>query len=157
MLPGSNFTLKAIGDHGAVVKTFLDDDKDGKGHYQENVIGTGALSNAAIAATPGLEQIRMTTETFALDSFENLIFSIARFREYTGSYPERVTVVGFGMKKERFEELHAKAIRWPSRSYYRGHRRFAYIGIDDEGDNAEKYIHEVSSPRVSFLIKLVVC
>ncbi|KDN45066.1 hypothetical protein K437DRAFT_256721 [Tilletiaria anomala UBC 951] len=142
VLPGSSFTLKTIGDHEAIVKSFFDDDKDGAGHIDVNAIGSGAIQNEAIAAAPGLEQIRMTTETFALDSYENLLFSVARFREYTGAFPERITVVGFGMKKERFENLHAKAIRWPSRSYVLGHKRFAYIGIDDEGDKIEKYKHE---------------
>ena len=81
----------------------------------------------------------MTTENFALDSFENLIFSLARFREYTGTFPIRITVVGYGMKKSRFEELHAKAIRWPVKGYHSGQRRFHYVGIDDDGDVAEQY------------------
>ena len=29
---------------------------------------------------------RATTEPFALDSYQNLLFSIARFREYTGAF-----------------------------------------------------------------------
>ncbi len=137
--PGANFTLKAYSGRGAVVKSFLDNDQDGAGHADTNAIGAGAVNNAAVAARPGLEQVRMTTEAYAMDSFENLLFSVARFREYTGRYPDQITVVGYEMKKERFEELHVKAIRWPSRSYIRGHKRFAYVGIDDEGDNTEHY------------------
>ncbi|KAJ2346089.1 hypothetical protein GGF43_005063, partial [Coemansia sp. RSA 2618] len=38
---------------------------------------------------------RVATEEFARDSFENVLFSIARFRELTGNYPDRITVVGF--------------------------------------------------------------
>ncbi|KAJ8521192.1 hypothetical protein ONZ45_g2079 [Pleurotus djamor] len=38
---------------------------------------------------------RATTEDFALDSFQNLLFSVARFHEFTGRYPESITVVGF--------------------------------------------------------------
>lgn len=38
---------------------------------------------------------------------------MARFREVVGRYPERITVVGFGMKGARFGELHRRAIRWP--------------------------------------------
>eukprot|EP00536_Pseudo-nitzschia_multiseries_P016017 jgi/Psemu1/320953/estExt_fgenesh1_pm.C_10000004 len=66
---------------------------------------------------------RTTTEEFATDSFENLLFSIARFREVTGRYPEKITVVSFSFKHRRFETLHAPALRWPS-------DRFAYIGVD---------------------------
>lgn len=44
---------------------------------------------------------RATTEEYALDSYENLLFSMARFREVTGRWPDRVTVVGYGMKRKR--------------------------------------------------------
>lgn len=154
VLPGSNFTLKTTSGQGAVVKSFLDDDKDGQGHADVNAVGSGAVSNAAIAVAPGLEMVRMTTETFAMDSYENLLFSIARFREYTGKYPERITIVGYAMKKERFESLHAKAIRWPGWSYVRGKKRLAYVGIDDEGDNTEHYKQEVSRSEIFLQIEL---
>lgn len=81
--------------------------------------------------------LRTTSENFALDSFQNLLFSIARFHEVTGSYPTNITVVGFGMKKPRFQELHRKAIRWPE-------ERFEYVGIDVEGDTSLAYAGEVS-------------
>jgi hypothetical protein len=102
-------------------------------------VGAGAQANAGVAAAKGLQGVRMTTENFALDSFENLIFSLARFREFTGKYPLRITVVGYGMKEARFEELHAKAIRWPVKGYYSNQRQFHYVGIDDEGDNQDQY------------------
>jgi len=66
---------------------------------------------------------RTTTEEFATDSFENLMFSIARFREVTGNYPKKITVVSFSFKQRRFETLHAPALRWPA-------DRFAYVGVD---------------------------
>jgi len=66
---------------------------------------------------------RTTTEEFATDSFENLMFSIARFHEVTGRYPKKITVVSFSFKMRRFKTLHAPALRWPS-------NRFAYIGVD---------------------------
>lgn len=69
----------------------------------------------------------MTTENHALDSFQNLLFSIARFHEYTGRYPEKITVVGYQMKRQRFVDLHRAAIRWPR-------DKFEYIGIDPEGE-----------------------
>ncbi|TCD64737.1 hypothetical protein EIP91_003693 [Steccherinum ochraceum] len=68
---------------------------------------------------------RATTENYALDSFQNLLFAIARFHEYTGRYPELITVVGYEMKRKRFTDLHRAALRWPA-------DRFHYIGIDPE-------------------------
>ncbi|KAJ1680089.1 hypothetical protein EV182_000702 [Spiromyces aspiralis] len=66
---------------------------------------------------------RIYTEEFAADSYQNLLFSICRFHEVTGNYPERITVVGFGFKRDRFVNLHRKAINFPK-------IRFDYIGID---------------------------
>ncbi|CDO77709.1 hypothetical protein BN946_scf184969.g60 [Trametes cinnabarina] len=71
--------------------------------------------------------LRATTENYALDSYQNLLFSIARFHEYTGRYPARITVIGYEMKRRRFTELHRAALRWPE-------TRFEYIGIDADGD-----------------------
>lgn len=66
---------------------------------------------------------RTTTEEFATDSYENLLFSVCRFREITGSYPERITFVSFSFKRERFETLHARAMHYSS-------DRFVYVGVD---------------------------
>ncbi|EJD37504.1 hypothetical protein AURDEDRAFT_116756 [Auricularia subglabra TFB-10046 SS5] len=66
---------------------------------------------------------RATSEQFALDSFQNVLFSIGRFHEVTGSYPSRITVVSFGAKRARFVELHSQALRWRA-------DRFNYVGID---------------------------
>ncbi|KAJ2453688.1 hypothetical protein EV183_002092 [Coemansia sp. RSA 2336] len=70
---------------------------------------------------------RVVTEEFARDSFENVLFSIARFHEMTGNYPDRITVVGFEFKHARFVDLHRKALRYPR-------IRFNYIGINPPGD-----------------------
>src|SRR5450759_1424537 len=64
---------------------------------------------------------RATTEEFAADSFQNLLFSICRFREVVGRYPERVEVVTWAFKEERFN-LHRAALRWPN-------DRFAFVGV----------------------------
>jgi len=72
---------------------------------------------------------RATTEDYALDSYQNLVFSIARFHEVTGRYPTWVTIVGYAMKKRRFEELHGKAIRWPE-------GKLVYVGIDGDQKHA---------------------
>lgn len=66
---------------------------------------------------------RMLAEEYAADSYENLLFSIARFREYTGKYPDRITVVGLAFKQERFENVHRTALRFPA-------QKFRYVGID---------------------------
>lgn len=66
---------------------------------------------------------RATTETYALDSYQNILFSIARFHEVTGRYPSQMTVVGYEMKRRRFEDLHRTAIRFPTAV-------FEYIGLE---------------------------
>jgi hypothetical protein len=95
--------------------------------------------------------MRVATEEYALDSYQNLLFAIARFREVTGNWPGKITVVGYGMKRRRyvswlillesadgrFELLHARAIGWPE-------DRFEYLGIDDDGDTTQHYAGEVS-------------
>jgi len=72
---------------------------------------------------------RTATEDYALDSFQNLMFSVARFREVTGHYPSRITVVGYAMKHRRYEELHRKALRWPLDTQH-----WKYYGIDMEDE-----------------------
>ncbi|KAF3906007.1 hypothetical protein ABW21_db0204637 [Orbilia brochopaga] len=64
---------------------------------------------------------------FARDSYENLLFSICRFHEYTSNYPAKITVVGFEFKRERFETVHRHAIRYPLEA-------FSYIGLDNTDD-----------------------
>ncbi|KAL5560404.1 hypothetical protein UlMin_036615 [Ulmus minor] len=64
---------------------------------------------------------RALTEEHARDSFENLLFSVCRFRELTGSYPQNITVVSYDFKAERFAQLHRSAIGFPeSRFFYSG-------------------------------------
>lgn len=80
-----------------------------------------------------LGRLRMTTEDYALDSFQNFLFSIARFYEFTGTYPQKITVVSYEFKKRRFVDLHAHALRWPSNKLIPGGtQRLNYVGIDDE-------------------------
>jgi hypothetical protein len=81
---------------------------------------------------------RVTIEDAALDSFQNLLFSIARFRELTGAYPTRITVIGHAFKRRRFEELHRLAMRWPK-------LRFTYEGVllGSEADEREAAAGEV--------------
>ena len=66
---------------------------------------------------------RTTIEDYATDSFENLLFSICRFYEVTGSYPTKITMVSFSFKEARFRKLHAPALLWPDSA-------FEYVGVD---------------------------
>ncbi|KAG8459418.1 hypothetical protein KFE25_013054 [Diacronema lutheri] len=66
---------------------------------------------------------RALLEEHAHDSFENVLFSLCRFRQLTGAYPRQLTVVSFGFKRRRFAQMHRAALRWPE-------RRFAFVGID---------------------------
>ncbi|KAI5851819.1 hypothetical protein BZA05DRAFT_337725 [Tricharina praecox] len=75
-------------------------------------------------------QARTTTETQALDSYQNLVFSLLRFREVTGGWPERVTVVSYEFKRRRFVDLHRAAIGWPG-------ARFEFVGVDPEWTGVE--------------------
>jgi len=69
---------------------------------------------------------RALTEEYARDSFENLIFSVCRFREVVGRYPKNITVISFSFKKMRFIEQHRAAIRFPR-------ERFFFEGLDPVG------------------------
>lgn len=88
-------------------------------------------------------------EDYALDSYQNLLFSVARFHEVVNGpyrWPEKITVVGFEMKRRRFEELHRRAIRWPT-------SKFEYVGVDVVGEaaRAEGWKGEVSSHSVRII------
>lgn len=71
----------------------------------------------------GLDMSQTAVEEYARDSYENLAFSIARFRELTGRYPVRITVVGYEFKRARFEQLHRQAVGFDA-------DKFEYVGID---------------------------
>jgi len=71
---------------------------------------------------------RTAIEEFARDSFENVLFGIARFRECTGHYPRSIEIVGWAFKRERFD-LHRQTIRWPS-----GDECYKYHGVNNPDD-----------------------
>ena len=108
-----------------------------------------AQSYLRLALDSGLLKNRTNiafAEDYALDSFQNLLFSVARFHEVVDRWPEKITVVGFEMKRRRFEELHRKAIRWPT-------SKFQYVGVDVVGEaaRAEGWKGEVSSHLVRII------
>jgi hypothetical protein len=65
---------------------------------------------------------RVFLEEYARDSYENLLFSICRFRELTGGFPTRITVIGFDFKSQRFNDIHRHAIGFPV-------DQFTYVGM----------------------------
>jgi hypothetical protein len=65
---------------------------------------------------------RVFIEEYSRDSFENLLFSLCRFKEVTGVYPSKVTIVGFDFKEERYSTLHRVALDYPQSS-------FTYVGM----------------------------
>ncbi len=69
---------------------------------------------------------RATMETFARDSFENLLFSICRFREVAGRYPLNITLISWAFKARRFD-LHRRALRFPK-------SRFCFVGVNNPID-----------------------
>jgi hypothetical protein len=69
---------------------------------------------------------RTTTEEFARDSFENLLFAICRFKEWTDRYPQRIRMVSWAFKERRFS-LHREALRFPD-------SRFEFHGVNQPED-----------------------
>jgi len=76
----------------------------------------------------GHESVKSRTicDEYARDSFENVMFSLARFREYTGTYPGKMSVVSWTFKSERFG-LHVEACRFPG-------DRYQFVGANNPDD-----------------------
>lgn len=66
---------------------------------------------------------RATTEEYARDSLENVLFAACRFKEVVGRYPRKVTVVSYAFKRRRFVELLAPALHVP----------IQFVGIEPAG------------------------
>lgn len=94
----------------------------------------------------------INNEEYALDSFENLCYSICRFNEITNSFPQKISIIGFGFKKERFIKYHAKAIDIPP-------RMIEYISIEPKPlnytkDQLEAYFADVQEMENKNALKL---
>ncbi|KAK9453224.1 hypothetical protein V1511DRAFT_103259 [Dipodascopsis uninucleata] len=103
----------------------------GQTNLEAGPIGEGqsywSLANRKYFLTTAKDLVlRATTEDYAKDSYENLLFSICRFNEYVGDYPKKITVIGHKFKQERFENLHRAAIQFPFENFH-------YVGIDPPG------------------------
>jgi hypothetical protein len=61
---------------------------------------------------------------------------MARFYQLTGSYPKKITVIGFEFKRQRFVELHRAALKFPL-------KEFRYIGMNAPHQGPETVLGEV--------------
>ncbi|KAJ3675520.1 hypothetical protein LUZ60_004562 [Juncus effusus] len=86
---------------------------------------------------------RALTEEHARDSFENLLFSVCRFRELTGKYPQNITVVSYDFKEERFAGLHRSALGFPE-------SRFVFYGTPITVDSKESALKGEALVRAQF-------
>src|SRR6185436_10141658 len=66
---------------------------------------------------------RTALEDYSRDSFENLLFSLCRFQQVVGEYPQHVTLISWAFKRERFD-LHREAIHFPA-------WRFCFDGFNE--------------------------
>ncbi|KAL4773197.1 hypothetical protein BDW60DRAFT_29528 [Aspergillus nidulans var. acristatus] len=69
-----------------------------------------ARDNAFFGYASSIDPSRVAAETHATDSYQNVLFSILRFRLHTGRYPDQVTVVTHEFKRERFMSCHFPAV-----------------------------------------------
>lgn len=88
---------------------------------------------------------RALTEEHARDSFENLLFSVCRFRELTGTYPQNITVVSYDFKEERFAHLHRSAIGFPE-------GRFVFFGTPASPGSKEAAMQGEALVRAQFQV-----
>lgn len=115
------------------------------------IFSGGRTTSASRTEAQGYEQVhlglddpfgigdRYTTEDHATDSFQNVLFSLLRFRQVVGRYPRDITVVTHAFKRDRILGVHARALRWPA-------ERIRLHGIDPPFTNAEGH-ETVASER----------
>ncbi|RHZ53132.1 hypothetical protein CDV55_102673 [Aspergillus turcosus] len=69
-----------------------------------------AKDNDYFSYASRIDPDRVIAETSATDSYQNVLFSLLRFRSYVGAYPKRITVVTHEFKRQRFVECHFPAL-----------------------------------------------
>ena len=102
-------------------------------------------SNTQQEQTTTTVRARTITEEYATDSFQNLLFSICRFYEITGSYPKKITMVSFTFKRQRFETLHANSIQWPLANFH-------YVGVDPPSSTGFDIIESTNGEKNNSLL-----
>lgn len=96
---------------------------------------SAAESLGILDGSSGALYDRVVTEEFARDSLENLLFSMARFQQITGSPPRKITIVGFPFKARRFLELHRVAARISEEN-------FTYISVFLPGHSQDAMVDD---------------
>lgn len=86
---------------------------------------------------------RSILEDDSRDSYDNVLFSICRFHEFSAAWPERITVAGWGFKKARFVDCHRAAVGFPE-------ARFHYVAVNDPA-NPEPAVRAEAANRAEFL------
>ena len=90
-------------------RTSSESDKSEAGSYAD------VLENMQLSVNgKPLQCGSLALEERATDSYQNLVFSILRFKQVVGQYPRNVTVITHAFKERRFLELHTRAIKWPA-------------------------------------------
>jgi hypothetical protein len=69
-------------------------------------------SSSSRSADDSSLRSRILAEERAMDSLDNLAFSVPLFHRATGKKPQRVSVVSHEFKRRRFEELHFPFLGW---------------------------------------------
>jgi hypothetical protein len=77
---------------------------------------------------------RTTTEEFALDSYQNCLYGIARFAECTGRLPMRLTIISWEFKRQRFALHVERTLRWT--------REWLFLGVGSPEDLPESALME---------------
>jgi hypothetical protein len=83
-----------------------------------------AFNLAEAAGWWGFSEVKARTliEDYALDSLQNIAFSLAVIRKATGHYPRKCLCLGFSFKRERYIS-HAQGLGYSG--------EFVYLGIND--------------------------
>lgn len=105
---------------------------------------------------------RAVVEGNARDSYENLLYSLCRFRALTGNYPEKVTVVSYPYKHVRFVHFHAASMRYPIEDFHflalssakKGTRLEEFGGAEDTHAEHHKSVDRKGSDGPSIAAEL---
>lgn len=83
------------------------------GFTKDKIEKSESLSYYEVAKQSGLTKnpyfsfgTNILLEEFARDSYENILYSLARFYKKYNKFPRTITIIGFGFKKERFLSSH---------------------------------------------------
>lgn len=96
------------------------------GYTKKSVNTSESASYLQLAKDRGLITSRISTqiylEEYARDSYENVLFSLIKFRQETGKWPIFIKIIGLDFKKDRFLNEHLKVLQFPL-------KYVEYIGI----------------------------